>query len=54
MKNKNKHLHKHSNLNANKLLTREEFKEYVFKRDNHTCIFCSKPAEDPHHIFFHK
>lgn len=35
---------------ANELLTREQFKELVFKRDNYTCLFCSKPAIDPHHI----
>lgn len=36
------------------LLTREEFKEQVFARDNYTCIFCNKAAVDAHHIFFHK
>jgi hypothetical protein len=40
-----------------KLLTRDEFREGVFKRDNHKCVFCGKTAEqtpegklDAHHI----
>lgn len=40
-----------------KLLTRDEFREGVFARDNHKCIFCGKTAEetpegklDAHHI----
>jgi predicted restriction endonuclease len=32
------------------LLTREQFKEFVFKRDKYKCIFCDKPAVDAHHI----
>jgi len=32
------------------LLNRTDFKEQVFKRDNHTCLFCDKPAVDAHHI----
>lgn len=32
------------------LLTRDEFREGVFKRDNHQCVFCDKPAVDAHHI----
>ena len=32
------------------LLTRIEFKEQVFKRDNHKCIICNKDAADAHHI----
>ena len=32
------------------LLTRDKFRESVFARDNHTCVFCSKPAVDAHHI----
>ena len=31
-------------------LTREEFKEAVFKRDGGLCVKCKKPAEDAHHI----
>jgi hypothetical protein len=37
-----------------KLLSREQFKELVFKRDKHTCLFCSKPAVDAHHILDRK
>jgi hypothetical protein len=33
-----------------KLLTREEFRKQVFKRDNYTCVFCKEPAQDAHHI----
>lgn len=33
-----------------KLLTRDQFREQVFARDNHTCVFCDKPAVDAHHI----
>jgi hypothetical protein len=32
------------------LLNRTEFKESVFKRDNHKCVICGKPAVDAHHI----
>jgi hypothetical protein len=32
------------------LLSRDDFRESVFKRDNHTCVFCSKPAADAHHV----
>jgi hypothetical protein len=34
------------------LLSRDQFREGVFKRDKHTCVFpgCRKPAEDAHHI----
>lgn len=37
-----------------KLLTREQFKELSFKRDRHTCVFCNKKSEDPHHIIDRK
>jgi hypothetical protein len=33
-----------------KLLTRDNFRESVFERDNHTCVFCDRPAVDAHHI----
>ncbi len=33
-----------------KLLTRTEFRESVFARDNHKCVFCDEPAVDAHHI----
>jgi len=32
------------------LLTRDNFRIGVFERDNHTCVFCDKPAADAHHI----
>lgn len=32
------------------LLTRDCFRESVFARDNHQCVFCKKPAKDAHHI----
>lgn len=34
----------------NKLLTRDEFREQTFARDNHKCVFCGNPAQDAHHI----
>ena len=40
--------------NSLKLLTREQFKEQVFKRDKHICIFCSKAATSAHHIIERK
>jgi hypothetical protein len=33
-----------------KLLTRNEFREAVFKRDGYCCVVCKKPAKDAHHI----
>lgn len=33
-----------------KLLTRDQFREGVFKRDGYKCVFCDKPAVDAHHI----
>lgn len=33
-----------------KILTRDEFREGVFKRDNHKCVICGEPAKDAHHI----
>lgn len=33
-----------------KLLTRDQFREGVFARDGHKCVFCDKPAKDAHHI----
>ena len=32
------------------LLTRDKFREAVFKRDRNTCVFCNNPAKDAHHI----
>lgn len=34
----------------NKLMTRDDFREGVFARDKHKCVFCDKPAVDAHHI----
>ena len=31
-------------------LTRDEFREGVFKRDNYKCVICGEPAKDAHHI----
>lgn len=33
-----------------KLLSRDEFRERVFARDNHKCVICGAPAKDTHHI----
>lgn len=33
-----------------KLLTRNDFRESVFKRDGYKCIICKNPAKDAHHI----
>ena len=33
-----------------KLLSRDEFREGVFKRDNNCCVICGQPAQDAHHI----
>lgn len=32
------------------LLPRGVFRESVFARDKHKCVFCDKPAQDAHHI----
>lgn len=32
------------------LLTRNEFREQVFDRDNHKCVICQSQAQDAHHI----
>lgn len=32
------------------LLTRDEFREAVFARDNHKCVICGEEAQDSHHI----
>lgn len=39
---------------TNKLLSREQFKELVFKRDKYKCIFCDQPCIDAHHIIDRK
>ena len=33
-----------------KLLSRDNFREGVFARDNCTCVFCEEKAQDAHHI----
>lgn len=33
-----------------KLLSRDQFREAVFERDKHKCVFCDAPAVDAHHI----
>jgi hypothetical protein len=33
-----------------KLLTRDQFRERVFARDQHRCVVCGAPAVDAHHI----
>lgn len=32
------------------LMTRDQFREKVFERDNHKCVVCGAPAVDAHHI----
>ncbi len=32
------------------LLTRDEFRNAVFRRDGYTCVICGAPAQDAHHI----
>lgn len=34
----------------NVLLSRDDFRNGVFARDGHKCVFCDKPAVDAHHI----
>jgi hypothetical protein len=31
-------------------MTRDAFREHVFRRDNNCCVLCHAPAEDAHHI----
>jgi len=33
-----------------RLLSRREFEQEVFARDNHKCVICGAPAEDAHHL----
>lgn len=37
-----------------KLLTRDQFRDLVFKRDNYLCVVCKQPAIDAHHIYERK
>lgn len=34
----------------NQLLSRDAFREGVFARDQHKCVFCDRAAQDAHHI----
>lgn len=36
------------------LLSREEFRQKVFERDNSRCVICNSPATDAHHIIERK
>lgn len=36
--------------NGFKLLSRDDFRNQVFERDNHKCVVCGKPGQDAHHI----
>src|SRR5271157_989356 len=36
------------------LLTRDDFRAQVLKRDHYTCVFCDKTARDAHHIIERK
>lgn len=40
--------------NKSKLLTRDEYRECVFARDGHCCVWCGAPAVDAHHILERK
>lgn len=33
-----------------RLLTRDDFRNGVFQRDNHKCVLCGEPGQDAHHI----
>jgi len=35
---------------SNKLLSRDQFRNNVFLRDNYKCVVCGEPAKDAHHI----
>lgn len=37
-----------------RLLTREQFRDRVFKRDQGRCVLCPAPAADAHHILERK
>jgi hypothetical protein len=40
--------------NEHQLLSRDDFKKYVFARAGGKCVFCGAPAADPHHILERK
>lgn len=37
-------------MSQQQLLTRDQFRERVFARDQHKCVICSQPGVDAHHI----
>ncbi len=37
-------------METNKLLTRDDFRDSVFRRDSYNCVICGEPAKDAHHI----
>jgi len=37
-------------MEQNSLLTRDQFRNAVFERDNHKCVICGEPGVDSHHI----
>lgn len=39
---------------SNILLTRDNFRKFVFDRDLHQCVFCESPATAAHHILDRK
>ena len=41
-------------MHAPTLLSREAFKDQVFARSKHKCVFCGAPAVDAHHILERK
>lgn len=41
-------------MNKHKLLTREQWREQVFKRDNYACLFCDCKDISAHHILDRK
>ena len=40
--------------NSGGLLTRDEYRERVFARDGHRCVWCDAPAVDAHHVIERK
>jgi hypothetical protein len=43
-----------STVREDELLSREDFKRLVFHRAGGRCVFCTRPAVDPHHILERK
>lgn len=38
------------NIENPQLLSRDDFRKFVFERDHYLCVICKKPAQDAHHI----